>query len=76
MRQNCMKMQAVHDFITLIYVLDKAVDSPGMRNKIKEELEDLVYGRMIKNKDFFAKNNEIKTVYEFVKKVVDNFLEP
>ncbi len=75
MRKNCMGMQAVHDFITLIYVVDNAVGSAGMREKIKEDLRELIHVRMTKNKEYFEKNNQIKTVYAFVRKVVDNFLD-
>ncbi|MGF6375813.1 hypothetical protein M2140_000883 [Clostridiales Family XIII bacterium PM5-7] len=72
-RKNCMKMQAVHDFVTLLFVLDNAVESEGVKRKIIEELRELINVRMLKHKDYFKTNNELKTVHEFIKKIVDSF---
>lgn len=69
-----MKMQVVHDFVTLLYVLDKAVESKGVKNKIVEELNELINVRMVRNGEYFKKNNELKTIYNFIKKIVDTFL--
>lgn len=73
LRINCMGMQAVHDFVTLLYVLDKAVESEGMRKKIVEELNWLINERMVKHADYFQKNNSLMTVYGFIKKMIDNY---
>ncbi|MBK5254042.1 MAG: Abi family protein [Peptostreptococcaceae bacterium] len=71
-RISCMKKQVVHDFVTMIYVIDKSIESEGLKKKIIEELNLLVNVRIIKHKEYFIKNSDMKTVYEFIKKVVDN----
>lgn len=72
-RRNCMNMQAVHDFVTLLYVIHKAVKSDGVKNKMIEELHWLVYERFPKHEEYFQKNNSLKTVYDFIKKMIDNY---
>lgn len=73
-RMNCMSMQVVHDFVTMLYVIDKAVISEGMRENILLSLDNLINGRMIKNGVYFSKNNNLMAVYDFVKKIVDTLL--
>lgn len=73
LRINCMSMQAVHDFITLLYVVHKAIESDGVKQKIIEELNWLFNERMIRNKNYFEKNNALITIYGFVKKMIDNY---
>lgn len=68
-----MNMQAVHDFVTLLYVIHKAVKSDGVKNKMIEELHWLVYERFPKHEEYFQKNNSLKTVYDFIKKMIDNY---
>ena len=54
-RINCMEMQAVHDFVTLLYVIYKAVNSEGIKRKMIEELHWLIDGRFLKHKEYFQK---------------------
>lgn len=72
-RINCMEMQAVHDFVTLLYVIYKAVNSEGVKNKIVEELHWIIYERFPRHKEYFKKNNSLMTVYDFIKKMIDNY---
>ncbi len=70
-RKNCMQMQAVHDFVTLLYMLDNVIQSDGMKSKIVAELRWLIDERMPRHKEYFEKNARIRSVYDFVKKIVD-----
>lgn len=72
-RINCMEMQAVHDFVTLLYVIHKAVNSEGIKRKMIEELHWLIDGRFLKHKEYFQKNNSLMTVYDFMRKMIDNY---
>jgi len=71
-RKTCMQKRVVHDLITLIYVLDKSVKSQDVKKHLIDELDWLINNRMVKHQDYFIKNNNLKTVFTFVKKVVDN----
>lgn len=70
-RKHNMSNQVIHDFVTMLYAFDKVVMSEGIKSHILEELNDLVNVRMVKNKEYFTKNNSIVSSYEFIKKVVD-----
>lgn len=73
-RVNCMKKQVVHDFVTLLYVIDNAVKSPGVKENILTDLNTFMNVQAVRKKEYFQKNNELKAVYGFAKKVVDNML--
>ena len=71
-RISCMKKAAVYDFVTLIYVIDTAIEPGGIRNHIISDLKHLVNERMPRHKEYFIKNNSLVMVYEFLKQIVDN----
>lgn len=73
-RVNCMKKQVVHDFVTLLYVIDNAVKSPGVKKNILTDLSRFMNEQAVRKKEYFRKNNELKAVYAFSKKVVDNMM--
>ena len=68
---NNLRKRFMYNFIVLLYVYEQIVTSEGVKNNRYEELKSLVNERMIQNKAYFAKNNAIKTQYNFVKKVID-----
>ena len=61
----------IYDFVTLIYVYFKVINSDKMRENKKEELKKVVHERMGKNIDYFKTNTIIKSSFEFLQKVVD-----
>lgn len=71
-RQTCMQRQVMHDFVTLIYVVDKVIKSDGIKNNIKEELARFINVTAIRHKEYFEKHNELVTIYDFTKKIIDN----
>lgn len=74
LRINCMNKQVVHDFITLLYVVDSTVKSAGVRENILFDLKKFMDKQAIRKREYFAKNNELKSIYAFTKKVVDNLV--
>lgn len=71
-RLSCMKKPTVCDFVTLIYVIDKAIEPGGVRNHIIEELQYLFTERIPRHGDYFVKNNTLTMIYGFIKQIVDN----
>ena len=71
MRKSKLSNKFLCDFVTLIYVYNEFIESEIVRKKRYEQLKDFIDGRVIKNKDYFKKNERIKTAYFFVKKIVD-----
>lgn len=70
-RTNKMSNQVIHDFVTMLYVFDKIVESDGVRKHTLAELHQLVNVRMTRNRHYFTKNESIKSTYDFIKKIVD-----
>ena len=62
----------IYDFITLIYVYFKVIQSSKMREKQKEILKNVICERMQQNIHYFDSNLLVKSSFDFLKKVVDN----
>ena len=65
-----MRHPVIHDFIVLLYTYCQVVPQPT-KGKAMQELAEFYNGRMLKNKEYYQKNENIKSAYEFTKKVVD-----
>lgn len=73
--RNNLKRSFIYNFCILLYVYDNIVESSGMKTKRYKELSSLVNERMIQHKDYFTKNNLIKTRYNFIKKIIDKLAD-
>lgn len=71
MRTTKLSNKFLCDFTTLLYVYNEFIVSDVMKRKRFEQLQDFIDGRAIRNKNYFEKNECIKTAYTFVKKTVD-----
>lgn len=70
------KMQnpVVHDFVVLLFVYWDILNTPAnrhMREKGFQDLKELFFVKMQRNKDFFAKNDVLVENYEFVCRVIE-----
>ena len=70
-----MRTPVIHDFVLLLYIFDKIVESEGTRFRTYEKLRWLVNERMLQHKDYFLQNEILVTSYKFIKKIVDFFAE-
>ena len=66
----------MYDFISLLYVYNEFINVNIVKEKRFKQIQEFIDGRVIKNREYFEKNECIKTVYTFVKKVVDYMNEP
>lgn len=71
MRANKLSNKFLYDFVSLLYVYNEFIEADIVRQRRFKQLQEFMDGRAIKNKDFFQKNESIKTAYLFIKKVVD-----
>lgn len=60
-----------YNFVTLLYVYDKLLPVVS-RQKRYDQLKDFMETRVVRNKDYFMSNSKITSVYNFLKKVIDN----
>ena len=75
MRKSKLSNTFLSDFTTLLYGYDYFVKSHNTKKERFEELNTFVHGRMIEHKEYFEKNECIKTAYQFVEKVVDYLIK-
>lgn len=71
-RRKRMKVPVVHDFAALLFVFDEVVNSKGIRQNTVDVLDEFVE-RCLRHKDYFAKNDAIKSNFIFAQKLIDNF---
>lgn len=74
-RRRQMSSRCINDFVTLLYAFEYFVDSIGIINHTKKELQSLFYERMVRNEQYFATCITVKNAYKFIKKVLDKFLK-
>lgn len=69
-RTTWMKNPVVHDFIILVYVYLNVIKSSGIKQHGIEQLHWLFHDRMLRHKEYFSKNINIKECYHFTNKVI------
>ena len=72
-RSKWMSNPVVHDFVVLVYVYYDLIESKGIREHGKKELQQLFDERMLFHKDYFIGNDTIREAYRFVSRVVQYF---
>ena len=71
MRTNKLSNKFLYDFVSLLYVYNEFISANVVKERRFKQVQEFIDGRVIKNKEYFVKNECIKTAYSFVKKVVD-----
>ena len=71
MRTNKLSNKFLYDFISLLYVYNEFINVSIVKEKRFKQIQEFINDRVIKNREYFEKNECIKTAYTFVKKVID-----
>ena len=74
-RTRRMGNPVIHDFVVTLYVFNHVISSREAKETTMKELKNLVDNRMLRNKEFFEKNQILTANYSFVKKVIDYFYD-
>jgi len=69
-RNRYLSVRPIFDFISLLIVYDMIV-STDVKTHRYEELKDLVYNRMTRNKHYYDDQQVLRGTYNFIKKIVD-----
>lgn len=69
-RKKYLSVRPIFEWINLLYVYEQ-VTSKDVKAHRFDELKELVYGRMTKHKEYYARQQLLQGTYNFVKKVVD-----
>lgn len=73
-RVNNLSYKFTNSFVTVLYVYDSLMNEIPKQKRYKE-IQELMNGRVVKNKQFFQSNSKIIGVYNFHKKVIDNLVK-
>lgn len=71
MRTNKLSNKFLYDFICLLYIYNEFIAAGIVKEKRFKQIKEFVDDRAIRNREYFIKNECVKTAYIFVKKVVD-----
>ena len=71
-RKKKLRIKFFEDFITLLYAYKIFVKSESLIEKTRKKLKILDM-RMLKNKNYFLKNEVITSAYKFFKIIIDDF---
>jgi hypothetical protein len=74
MRQKRMSNARIQEIVTLLYVHNKIVTSEGIHNKVVNQLSDFEE-RMMKNINYYEKNDLISASFSFLKIVIDKWYQ-
>ncbi len=72
-RNKWMANPLIHDFIVLVFLYLQVVKDSKKKQACIQALDDLFFSRMLKNKDYFIKNNVLCECYHFTSRVVQYF---
>ena len=75
MRSKKMGNRFIHDLVVMLCCFNNIVSSSGVKKHQMLKLKKLIDERCVLHKDYFAKNLLLQTNHEFVKKIVDKFVE-
>ena len=56
---------------SLLYVYNEFINVNDVKEKRFKQIKEFIDGHVIKNKEYFEKNECIKTAYTYVKNVID-----
>lgn len=71
MRKSKLSNKFLYDFVTLLYVYNEFINVDIVKEKRFKQIQEFLEGRAVKNKQYFEKNECIKSAYTFAKKVID-----
>lgn len=71
MRRTKLSNKFMYDFVSLIYVYNEFISTDVVKEKRFKQLKEFFDTRVVKNREYFIKNECIKSAYRFLKKVVD-----
>ncbi|WP_350342361.1 Abi family protein [Proteinivorax tanatarense] len=73
-RRNKMVNPVIHDFVVSLYVFN-SVASESVKENTMRELKELMDDRVTYKKEYFEKNQFIKSYYNFLKTIVDYYYD-
>lgn len=71
-RNKYRKNQVLYDFITLLFLMNKIVKSEKLKYDMFKKVYCFFDKEILKHKEYFVKEQEITSKYQYIKKIIDN----
>lgn len=55
-----------------LYMFNEIVTSDGIKNNVKKDINELFFDRIIKHKEYYNNNELLKSIYCYLKKIIEN----
>ena len=69
-RKNKLKNSRIKQITYTLYLFNIIVSSDGVKNNVKQEINELFYGRIIRNKEYYNNNELLKSIYRYFEKII------
>ena len=69
-RNKKMSNSRIRQITYTLYMFNQIVTSDGIKENIKEEINDLFFRRIIKHKEYYNNNELLKSVYMYFSKII------
>ncbi len=71
-RCNKLSNSRIRQITYTLYIFNEIVTSKGIKENIKEDINSLFFGRIIKHKEYYNNNELLKSLYLYFEKIIQN----
>ena len=71
MRSKKLSNSRIRQITCVLYMFNEIVTSDGIKENIREELNDLFFRRIIKYKEYYNNNGLLKSTYLYFSKIIE-----
>lgn len=68
--KNIISNSSIRQFTCLLYIFNSFVTSKEIKNHVNELLNDFMFDRVNRNKNYYKNNKLLKMIYKFFKKII------
>lgn len=70
-RDNKLKNSRIRQITYTLYMFNEIVTSEGVKDNVKEDINELFYGRIIHHKEYYNNNELLKSIYLYFGKIIE-----
>ena len=72
-RNNKLSNSRIRQITYTFYMFNEIVTSNGIKENVKNEINNLVFNRIIYNKEYYNNNELLKSIYRYFKKIIEKY---
>ena len=70
-RKNKLRNSRIRQITYTLYLFNEIVSSVGVKENVSYELNNLFYGRIIFNKEYYNNNGLLRSIYKYFDKIIE-----